>query len=153
MISLIEPKHLLGHFVYFFVLLYVDLTTLAFKQIWLGRDQAVAVLTVGVKITVWLILHCGLFSWSLTHWSYVQVHPVAMDGQMRADTGICNKSEWGGRGVISFLICDANITKSRGGLTRICRFQFSGDLWSHENCKLNFPLWTIFHYSSHTTAK
>ena len=67
MIPLIEPKHLLGHFVYFFVLLYVDLTTLAFKQIWLGRDQAVAVLTVGVKITVWLILHCGLFSWSLTH--------------------------------------------------------------------------------------
>ena len=61
MIPLIEPKHLLGHFVYFFVLLYVDLTTLAFKQIWLGRDQAVAVLTVGVKITVWLILHCGLF--------------------------------------------------------------------------------------------
>ena len=60
MISLIEPKHFWAICVIFCTFI-CRLKTLAFKQIRLGRDQAVAVLTVGVKITVWLIFHCDLF--------------------------------------------------------------------------------------------
>ena len=60
-----------------------------------------------------------------------------------------------GSGLISCLICDANITKSREVTYLQIPIFTARDLvilWSRENCKLKFALWTIFHYSSHTAC-